>query len=86
MPCPACGSLKHRQTTIRNIRVESCSKCGAIYGTVYLGDSYAIVSPFLQKDDGSEIRYFDLTTLGSEGVGRRHGWFVPETGRLVQVG
>lgn len=92
--CPACGSKKSRATAYgteirsssHNLQIRECCRCKAVYGTCYLGDSYAIVRPFFLKGEAAEQRYFDLTTLGSEGIGRRHGWFDPATRLLTQVG
>jgi hypothetical protein len=33
-----------------------------------------------------QIRYFDFTTVGSAGLGRRHGWYNPATKLITQVG
>jgi hypothetical protein len=32
------------------------------------------------------IRYYDFTTLSSQGIGRRHGWYNPATKLIVQTG
>ena len=84
--CPACDGKRRNATS--HPTVFECRRCGALYGDCYLGDSHALVRPVLT---GAAIppercRYFDLTVLGSEGLGRRHGWYDPETRLMVQVG
>ena len=66
----------------------ACRKCNALFGDgLYLGESYEIVKPFLVPEQpGDAIRYFDFTCLGSQGLTRRHGWYVPATGMMVQAG
>lgn len=84
--CPACGHKRAIET--ETVQVYHCAKCGAIYGTCYLGDSYGFVSPWMAKEQvpAERLRYFDFTTLGSQGVGRRHGWYDPSTRLVHQVG
>ncbi len=86
--CPACnGSLK--ASRVENVDVDRCRKCGGLTSeSMYLGDSYTLVLPYFHEGSyrEDEVRYFDFTTLGSEGVSRRHGWYVPRTRRIVQVG
>lgn len=85
--CPACSSPKSKPHAVAGVRV--CS-CGAHYTTraIYLGDSYAVVLPRWHSGEErpEDLRYFDLETLGSEGLGRRHGWFHAGTREIVQVG
>ena len=56
----------------------------------YLGDSYSIVKPYFAPNANEipteQTRYYDLTTLGSQGIGRRHGWFDPQSRYIVQTG
>jgi len=68
--------------------VFECRRCGAIYGDCYKGESYAIVLPYMAEAEvpPERCRYYDLTVLGSDGVSRRHGWFDPDTRRIVQIG
>jgi hypothetical protein len=70
--CPACNASRRNKTDV--ISVFECRRCGAIYGTCYLGESYGPVKPFFATEDGppERCRYFDFTTLGSAGVDRRH--------------
>lgn len=90
MKCPACdheGATEHG--TIGG--VVSCERCGGVYTTrpIYLGESYELVLPRWDADGAcpaGQERYFDLETLGSAGLERRHGWFNPETRRITQVG
>lgn len=90
MGCPACdGKLSKTHGEAQGVRV--CARCEAVYTTraIYLGESYQLVVPLFDApgacEPGAE-RYFDFETLGSEGLGRRHGWFNPVTRRIVQVG
>ena len=85
--CRACDNVRGNKAT-KTIGVYECAKCGAIFGTCYKGDSYSFVLPrfsSITPPEGTE-RYFDFTTLGSEGIGRRHGWFDPSTKLVTQVG
>jgi len=84
MRCPACNSNRRKNTEI--FGVYECRKCDAIYGECYLGDSYSLVLPYWHTGPDGDIRYYDLTCLGSEGVTRRHGWFNTKTRRIVQTG
>jgi hypothetical protein len=96
MTCPCCGkklTVKARNTPVEvNGRkvpgTHTCQNCGAIGGTVYLGESYTIVKPFMTGEDVpmDETVYFDFQTLGGEGIGRRHGWYDPKTRLVVQAG
>lgn len=84
--CPACSHDRANKT--ERAQVYVCAKCEALFGTCYLGDSYSMVLPYFTKDSSADARarYFDFTTLGSAGIGRRHGWFDPETKLVTQVG
>ncbi len=98
--CPACGasqrfSRKPAPGVARPEQVRECRKCAAIYTThpIYLGDSYAIVGTTFasseqeaRAQEAGTVRYFDLQTLGSNGLGRRHGWFDLATRLITQVG
>jgi hypothetical protein len=97
--CPACN---HRLTVAelnrdyildgRRIQgVRECKRCKALFGICYKGDSYALVLPFMAdgqaaNDARGRERYFDFMTLGSEGIGRRHGWFDTATRKVTQIG
>lgn len=84
--CPACSHTKG--FTVKMASVYECGACHALYGHCYLGDSYGYVLPFFAEASvpAERQRYFDFETLGSQGVGRRHGWFDPMTRRITQVG
>jgi hypothetical protein len=84
--CRACDNVRGNKEVATGI--YECAACGAIFGTCYLGDSYGFVKPFFAAAEvpAGQSRYFDFTTLGSNGVGRRHGWFDPATKLITQVG
>jgi hypothetical protein len=84
--CPACSATRGTETKVGG--VYTCAKCGGIFGTCYKGDSYSLVLPCFAKEPVAPeaLRYFDLTTLGSDGVHRVHGWFDPQTRLVHQVG
>ncbi len=86
MKCPACDGQRHRPHKVTG--VFECKRCGAIHGTCYRGDSYTLVLPYWAMHDvpPERCRYFDLDTLGSGGIERRHGWFDTESRRIVQTG
>jgi hypothetical protein len=90
MTCPACnntrGNKRYDETNIGLTEVYRCKKCGAVFGRCYLGDSYRIVLPYWHDGDADETFYYDLETVGSRGVERRHGWAHKGTRRIVQVG
>ncbi len=85
MNCPLCS--KSNRKPLKG-QIYKCAKCESIYGTCYLGDSYAYVKPFLSSENvpAEETRYFDFECLGSQGITRRHGWFNPKNGNLIQTG
>jgi len=88
--CPACSCNDYLETSFGVADVVRCAGCGGIYtlAPIYLGQSYQLVKP--QWDDTDcpveKWRYFDFQTLGSEGLGRRHGFFNPATRKITQVG
>jgi hypothetical protein len=84
--CRLCGNRRGNKAI--GVLLYRCAKCGALYGTCYLGESYQHVLPFLTSNDvpATEWRYFDFTTLGSEGIEQRHGWFDPSTRHITQIG
>ena len=84
--CRLCGNRRGNKPI--GILLYRCAKCGALYGTCYLGESYQHVLPYLSKQEipPEKARYFDFTTLGSAGIDRRHGWFDPETRLVTQIG
>jgi ribosomal protein L37AE/L43A len=84
--CPACGGKRAQKTEYASVFI--CKKCGAVYGTCGLGESYDIVLPCWDESNPppEKVRYYDLRCLGSEGIRRRHGWYNIETKRIVQVG
>lgn len=89
--CPCCSCETGYQYTQDGRAISGiyvCQACGGIHGTCYLGDSYGIVSPYMTNKNvpSEQTKYFDFTTLGSKGIGRRHGWFDPQTRLITQVG
>jgi len=87
--CTACsGELRQVEAKASGFTYK-CLACGGLIAThMYLGDSFAIVSPHFEEGayDPSEERYFDITGVGSQGPYRRHGWYLPRTRRITQVG
>lgn len=84
--CPACGGKRSR-TTEHGPRVYRCERCGCIHGSCTLGESYAIVLPtFSDREDMDGGVPYDLQTLGSGVLRRRHGIFDPKTRLILQVG
>lgn len=86
MQCPACNGKRSSETAVHG--VYKCRRCEAIFGQCYLGDSYLLVSPYMAAEPVpvEQLRFFDLTTLGSQGVRRSHGWYDPATKLVHQVG
>ena len=93
--CRNCGNKKNNKPVSEageilrlNPTIFRCSKCGAIYGTCTLGESYECVLPLMsiREIPTEKTRYYDFTTFGSEGMGRRHGWYDPKTRLITQVG
>jgi hypothetical protein len=90
--CPCCSAPLPAETTdlpeARYAPLYVCPRCDAIYGVLTLGASYAVVKPrwYERLDPPARTRYFDFTTLGSEGIGRRHGFYDPETRLITQTG
>lgn len=87
--CPACSSKKVREILFNGVRVLECASCaGIIADHLYLGESYSVVLPYMtDKEIAPEnLRYFDLSGVGSKGPYRRHGWFDVQSRLIVQVG
>lgn len=88
-PCPCCsnatGNPRYSES-IGHSSVFRCHRCGAVFGSCYLGDSYAIVRPEWHAGEEGEQFYFDLECLGSAGITRRHGWANVSTRRITQTG
>ena len=86
--CIACdGRLK--EVRIENVTIDRCQSCDGMQSNgIYLGESYTLVLPYFEigSYNEDEPRYFDFTALGSDGVGRRHGWYLPRTRRIAQIG
>lgn len=86
--CPACSNRKGNRPRRSHPGVYDCAACRAVFGTIRLGESYAIVLPQMTGADvpPERQRYFDFMTWGSQGTRRRHGWFDPDTKMITQVG
>ena len=90
--CPCCCktvTVREMSTNFGGVLgIRQCAKCGAIFGTCYLGESYTLVLPYWAPENVTPeaTRYFDFQTLGSKGIGRRHGWYDTATKRIVQTG
>ena len=86
--CRACNNVRGNKDHAKVTGVIECAKCGALSGTCYLGESHGLVLPFMTSANvpPEQQRYFDFTTLGSKGVGRRHGWFELASKLVTQVG
>ena len=84
--CPACGGRRFKATD--HWSIKTCTRCNAIFGKCYLGESYGIVLPYLTDEDvpTERTRYYDFDCIGSKGLTRRHGWFDPATKLITQVG
>lgn len=89
MECPACSSKRVKRVD-GSWWMYRCQKCQAVFGDTYLGDSYAVVKPWFHPQADSvpqdAIRYYDFTCCGSAGITRRHGWYDPATGYIIQTG
>ena len=93
--CPACNApLPEPQcittvvpTTSRD-QVYVCPACDAVYGVVDLRASYDLVRPrwYERLDPPARTRYYDFTTRGPQGIGRRHGWYDPKSRLITQTG
>lgn len=90
--CPLCGRNEGTEVSLRGRTypgVYECT-CGALHGSCYLGDSYALVSPRMDPNANQvgpeDQRYYDLECVGSAGLSRRHGWYNPATRMVTQVG
>lgn len=91
--CPCCGvSEENAKDFACNGSVVQCGKCKAVFTpggvSIYLGESYGVVLPTMTDKPGAlaESIYYDLSCLGSNGHSRRHGWFVPSSKLIAQVG
>ena len=88
--CPACDSTSSKAHPVAD-GVVTCAKCGALYTTraIYKGVSTSLVLPIWAATGAcapGDERYFDLMSLGSDGLARRHGWYNPATKRITQTG
>lgn len=90
--CPCCRKKLSQKTLNTNYLgisgVNECPNCGAVFGQCYKGDSSRIVLPYWAESNVpmDQTFYFDLTTLGSAGVERTHGWADKVSRKIVQIG
>jgi len=86
--CRACDNIRGNKTVGKHFDVYECARCKAIFGTCYLGESYVMVKPWMTSENvpPENQRYYDFTTIGSDGIGRRHGWYDVNSGLITQVG
>ena len=84
--CGACSS-KTFPFRINGVWVDRCSVCGGINSeSISMEESYKIVTPYMTTKEvpADQTVYFDFMNV--ERTERRHGWFDPKTGMVVQVG
>lgn len=83
--CPSCGGEDLDLFTCLWLLFE-CSRCDALLGIVTERDISEHVVLALDSHRGEHMRqrYFDLMLLGAQGSKRVHGWYNPETKRVVQ--
>jgi hypothetical protein len=84
--CPACNRQRLEDLGSGFYR---CRKCESVFSSnCRIGDSYNYVLPYMAKEPvpPDQLRYYDFTCLSSKGLGRRHGWFDPETKLIHQIG
>lgn len=71
------------------IGLYTCGHCGGLVGSCYLGDFHGIVKPRWCSEPNvpqERWRYYDVTTLGSKGSERHHGWYDKNSGCILQTG
>jgi len=86
--CPGCSEPVETGTRLGPGVIE-CAGCGGTITTrpIWLGETFRYVSNSWDPEGSFEgARYYDLTYLGSKGLGRRHGWYQPKTKGIVQTG
>lgn len=82
--CPACGCKRSKTTA--TVMVYVCTRCECLHGRCYLGESYALVKPFMKDGELDGSKPFDLECMGSGGIRRRHGFYDPADRMILQVG
>jgi len=91
--CPCCGQAAFA-CLVALPGVLVCQECGGYYGLTTVESANALVTGCWAEDTEqtrAEQRYFDLTwfvgAIGDRATyGRSHGWFVPTSGRVTQIG
>ena len=88
--CPGCSkkvTVKTMNTAYKGVTgARCCPKCGAVFGTVYKGESYKLVKPWMGDGSFDNAFYYDLEVLGSDGITRRHGWADKDSLLVIQTG
>ena len=88
MTCTSCNSTNVTSTT--HHAIYTCDACGGLLSTgIYRGDVFSFVHLHrwhTGEERPEDLRYFDFTILGSEGISRSHGWFHAVTKDVVQFG
>ena len=87
MTCTACNHSHFSPTAHHS--VITCNGCGGVQGTITRGDitQFVHLHRWHTGDERPEdLRFFDFTILGSEGVSRSHGFFHAVTKDVVQFG
>lgn len=86
--CPACN--EQRFACLINLPgVLQCQACEGYYGLTLEATSTELVRHAWADGtyDLKDQRYYDLTVSRGNGeVYRRHGWFLPASGGITQVG
>jgi len=88
-PCGGCSADRGTPDPSGVLGLYTCGNCGGLVGRCSLGSFYSIVRPRWCKEPNvsrERWRYYDVSTLGSEGIQRHHGWYDRETGCILQTG
>lgn len=70
------------------VTLYRCVQCDGLHGSLPREHAGAVVGigHQLQTNAIGDLRYFDLTLVGSFGSQRAHGWYDTVTRRVVQYG
>lgn len=86
--CPGCGSRGAQRSRVRGI--WQCDRCGGLisFAPISYNAARQVVHLSEMQADCAEPQYFDLA-IRERGTGttyRTHGWFDPQTKKVVQFG